>query len=132
MNPLRTACAFLALLAATAAFAADPTGTWQWSTHSAQGDIPTTLKLESKGGQLNGAYTNQFGATTISNAVLQGDVITFEIVRDLDGQKYVVHYRGQLAGDQITGTIEAPAHDGGHPIKLPWTAQRTPTPTPKA
>ncbi len=35
------------------------------------------------------------------------------MVRDFGGQKYVVKYHGKMEGDTISGTIEAPGHDGG-------------------
>ncbi len=117
----------LALGALTSlALAADPTGTWKWATHSPNGDIETTLKLAAKDGKLSGAYSNQFGDTAISNASLKGDEIAFEVVRDLGGSKYVVKYHGKLEGDTIKGTIEAPGHDGGAPLKLDWNARRAP------
>lgn len=103
----------------------DPTGTWAWSTKSPTGEIPTTLKLEMQDGKLAGAYSNQFGDTTISNASLQDCVISFEVVRDFGGQKYLVKYHGKMAGDTITGPIEAPGHDGGEAAKLDWNAKRT-------
>ena len=103
----------------------DPTGTWQWSTKSPNGEIPTTLKLEWKNSQIVGTYSNQFGNTTISNASLQDGVIRFDVERDLGGQKYVVKYQGKMEGDTIKGTIEAPGHDGGEGVKLGWNAQRT-------
>ncbi len=117
---------FLALSLTTAARAADPTGAWQWTTHSSNGDIETSLKLDWKDGKLTGAYTNQFGATAISNASFQAEVIEFDVVRDFGGKKYVVKYHGKLDGDTIKGTIEAPGHDGGEAVKLEWTAKRTP------
>ncbi len=103
----------------------DPTGTWAWSTKSPTGEIPTTLKLERQDGKIAGVYSNQFGNTTISNAALQDNVISFDVVRDLGGQKYVVKYHGKMAGDTILGTIEAPGHDGGEGVKLDWNAKRT-------
>jgi hypothetical protein len=123
MKTLRLICLFLAVNAATA-FAADPTGLWQWTTHSANGDIATTLKLEAKDGKLAGAYSNQFGDTAISNASLHDDVVEFDVVRDFNGKKYVVKYHGKLEGDTIKGTIEAPGHDGGAAVKLEWNAKR--------
>ena len=126
MNTLRLICLFCALGSAAAALAADPTGTWRWTTPSPNGDIETSLKLESKDGRLAGTYSNQFGDTTITNASVQGDVIAFDVVRDFGGHKYVVKYRGTLEGDAIKGTIEAPGHDGGEALKLDWTARRTP------
>lgn len=124
MKTIRSICLFFAVV--TAALAADPTGSWQWTTHSPNGDIPTTLKLEVKDGKLAGAYSNQFGDTAISNASLQEDAIAFEVVRDFGGNKYVVKYQGKMEGDTIKGTIEAPGHDGGAAVKLDWNAKRAP------
>jgi hypothetical protein len=126
MNAFRIFCLFFAVGTAAVALAADPTGTWKWTTRSPNGEIETTLKLESKDGKLAGAYSNQFGDTAISNASLQDDVIAFDVVRNLGGNKYVVKYRGKLDGDTIKGTIEAPGHDGGEALKLDWSARRTP------
>ncbi len=126
MKTLRIICLFFVLSAAAAALAADPTGTWKWTTHSPNGEIETTLKLESKDGRLVGAYSNQFGDTAISSASLQDDRIAFDVVRDLGGNKYIVKYRGELEGDTIKGTIEAPGHDGGEALKIDWNARRTP------
>ena len=103
----------------------DPTGTWEWSTKSPSGEIPTTLKLERQDGNIVGVYSNQFGNTTISNASLQNSVISFDVARDLGGQKYVVTYHGKIEGETISGTIEAPGHDGGEGVKLDWSAKRT-------
>ena len=131
MKALNSICLFLALGTAAVAFAADPTGTWKWATRSPNGDIETALKLESTDGKLSGAYSNQFGDTAISNIALQDDVITFDVVRDFGGKKYVVKYRGKLEGDTIKGTIEAPGHDGGEALKLDWNAKRTGKANPK-
>lgn len=132
MKALRIICLFFALGTATVALAADPTGTWKWTTRSPNGDIETTLKLESTDGKLAGAYSNQFGDTAISNLSFQDDVIAFDVVRDLGGNKYVVKYHGKLEGDTIKGTIEAPGHDGGEALKLDWNAKRTEEAKPKS
>jgi len=112
------------LAAVAVAAAADPAGTWEWSTQSPNGEIPTLLKLEWKDGKIVGAYSNQYGDTAISNASLQDDVIRFDVVRDLGGKKYVVKYQGKIAGDTLQGTIEAPGHDGGAGVTLDWMAKR--------
>src|SRR3954467_15213878 len=75
MKTIRILCLWFAVTAAAAAFAADPTGTWKWSTASPNSDIPTTHKLELKNGKIAGPYSNQYGDTAISNASLQDDVI---------------------------------------------------------
>lgn len=132
MKTLRIICLFFALGTAAGAHAADFTGSWKWTTHSANGDIETTLKLESKDGKLAGAYSNQFGDTAISNLSLQDDTIAFDVVRDFGGSKYVVKYHGRLEGDTIKGTIEAPGHDGGNAVRLDWNAKRAQEGKPKA
>jgi hypothetical protein len=126
MKMLRLLGSSLALAAATAAFAADPTGTWQWTTRSPNGEIETTLKLESKDGKLAGAYSNQFGDAMISNVSFQEDVLSFDVVRELGGGKFVVKYRGKLDGDTLKGTLEAASPDGGESMKLDWNAKRSP------
>ncbi len=126
MKTLRLLCSFLSLALVASALAADPTGTWKWTTQSPNGEIATTLKLESKDGKLAGAYSNQFGDTTISNATFKDDVLAFDVVREFDGNKFVVKYRGKLQGDAIKGTLEAPGQGGGEPMKLDWNATRTP------
>jgi hypothetical protein len=127
MKTLRLICSFLSLAVATAAFAADPSGTWKWTTRSPNGEIETSLKLESKDGKLAGAYSNQFGDASISNVSFQDDVLAFEVVREFNGAKFVIKYRGKLEGDTIKGTIETPRPDGGEPMKLDWNAKRSPT-----
>jgi hypothetical protein len=126
MKTIRLLCSFLALAAAASAFAADPTGTWKWSVQSPNGEIETTLKLESKDGKLAGSYSNQFGDAAINNVSFQDDVLAFEVVRDFGGGKFIIKYRGKLQGDTIKGTLEAPAPDGGAAMKLDWNAKRTP------
>jgi hypothetical protein len=125
MKMFRLLCSFLALT--SAALAADPAGTWKWSVPTPNGDIETTLKLESTNGNLAGTYSNQFGDATISSASFQEDVLSFEVVRDFGGGKFVIKYRGKLDGDTIKGTLEAPNPDGGEAMKLDWNAKRTPT-----
>lgn len=125
MKLLRLLVSLIAFSALTlAALAADPTGTWKWTTQSPNGEIHTTLKLESKDGKLTGAYSNQFGDTAIKNASIKDDVIAFEVVRNLGGNEFVVKYHGKLEGNTIKGTIEVPNPDGGEGMKLDWNAKR--------
>ncbi|OIQ89102.1 hypothetical protein GALL_290070 [mine drainage metagenome] len=124
MKLIRTLVFFLALGAGAAAFAADPTGIWKWTTRLPNGQMETTLKLEWRDGKLAGAYSNQFGDASISNVSFHDDLIAFDVVRDLGGTAYVVKYHGKLEDNTIKGTIEAPGHDGGADLKLDWNAKR--------
>jgi hypothetical protein len=120
----------LAIGTAAMAFAADPAGTWRWTVQSPNGEIETTLKLESKDGKLSGAYSNQFGDAAISDASFRDEEITFDVVRDFGGNTFVLKYRGKLEGDAIKGTIETPGFGGGAQ-KLDWNAKRTGVAKPK-
>jgi len=122
---------FLAIGAAAVAFAADPAGTWKWTVQSPNGEIETTLKLESKDGKLTGAYSNQFGDAAISGASFRNDEIAFDVVRDFGGNTFVLKYRGKLEGNAIKGIIETPGFGGGEAVKLEWNAKRTDAAKPK-
>jgi hypothetical protein len=114
------------------ALAADPSGTWHWTVTTPNGDIETTLTLAVKDGALTGTYSNSFGSAPISAASFKDDAIAFKVEREFDGNKFVLSYTGKLAGDTITGSIEAPSFDGGDPRKLDWSAKRTSPATPKS
>jgi len=127
---LSTALLAAGFLAASA-FAADPAGTWKWTVNSPNGEIETTLKLTLKDGALSGTYSNSFGDATISNATVKDDAITFEVVRDLGGNKFTLKYQGTISGDTIKGTIEVPEPDGGDTRKIDWNAKRVTEPAGK-
>lgn len=112
------------------AFAADPSGTWKWST-PARGDGPpreSTLTLAMKDGKLTGKLTTpgrggEPMSTEIKNASIKEDVVAFTIEREFNGNTFVVRYSGKLAGDTITGEWESPGRDG-QTMKREWTAKR--------
>ncbi len=116
--------AFAACLLTASALASDPSGTWKWTVSTPNGDIDTTLKLVRKEGVLTGTYSNSYGDSAISHAACKGDTIAFEVVRDIGGSSFVLHYRGKLDGDAIKGTIEIPGQDGGDSRSIDWNAKR--------
>ncbi|HUL53063.1 MAG TPA: hypothetical protein VLT83_06605 [Opitutaceae bacterium] len=110
---------------AAAPMAADPSGLWKWSLTMPHGDVvPVTLRLELKDGQLTGRHSGRLGEALISDAAFKDGTITFSVVREFDGNKSVIRYRGRLDGDTLKGTVEIPATDGGAPGKLEWNAAR--------
>jgi hypothetical protein len=114
--------------APASAAAADPAGNWKWSItppNSGQ-SFESTAKLVFKDGKLTGTVTGRMGETPISDATLASDgAIAFSVVRERDGQKFVLKYSGKLTGDTIKGTIEFPDFGGGEPMKMDWNATRT-------
>src|SRR5213594_1766431 len=111
--------ALVALGSATQARAAedkkaDPTGTWTWSTPGRNGGEArkSTLKIKSEGEKLVGtiATPGRQGAepreTPVENLKVKGDEITFNVVREVQGNKFTAKYAGKISGDTIKGKVE--------------------------
>lgn len=127
---------FAACFLAAAVFAADPSGTWKWTMQGrgggggGGGGTPreSTLTLAMKDGKLTGKLTTPGRggdpmSTEISNAAVKGDVVSFTVEREFNGNKFVTKYSGKLAGDTITGEAESPGRDG-QTMKREWSAKR--------
>ena len=117
-----------------AVFAADPSGTWKWTQQGrgggGGGGTPreSSLTLTMKDGKLAGKLSTpgRDGATTttdIKDAAIKGDVVSFTVEREFNGNKFVTKYSGKLAGDTITGEAEGPGRDG-QTSKREWVAKR--------
>jgi hypothetical protein len=112
---------------AAAAEGPDPSGLWKW-TISPQGAGQTfdvSAKLSFAGGKLTGVYQSRMGEAPISDASFKDGAIAFSVVRERDGKQFTVKYKGTLAGDSITGTLELPGFDGGDSATLDWKASRS-------
>lgn len=124
-----------------AAFAADASGTWTFTGGGGRGGqgggnggTPpvNTLVLAVKDGKLTGKLTQpgrgggEPTTTEITAASIKDDVVAFSVERTgQDGTKRVSKYSGKLAGDTITGTVEAPGRDGAVTPRE-WVAKRAP------
>src|SRR6266536_1431391 len=125
-----TACAILALGAVAQAQdkKADPTGTWTWSQPGRNGgpDRKYTLKLKLEGEKVTGTLTapgrgGQSSDVAISEGKLKGDEISFEVTREVQGNKITAKYNGKISGDSIKGKMDA-GRDGQTPRD--WEAKR--------
>lgn len=124
--------AFAAGLIAVAAFAAEavsPAGTWKWTAGRAGQGIEQALKLEYTAGNLTGTLLGSQAPaplpdTPISEASFKDGVIKFSVVRELNGAKVTTRYEGKIDGDSIKGTSERPNPAGGEPVKREWDAKR--------
>ena len=129
------ACAILALGLVSTAGAADgdkkasPTGTWSWTTPGRQGGEPrkTTLTLKAEGEKLTGkvAAPGRGGEpreTEISDGKVKGDDISFNVVREFNGNKMTQKFSGKLAGDTIKGKIAFERQ--GEERSRDWEAKR--------
>jgi hypothetical protein len=115
----------LALVSAAAAYAADPSGNWKWTTMGRGGNPQeVTAQLALKDGKLTGSVTTTRGSLDISDASFMDADIAFTTVATFGDNKIAIKYTGKLDGDTIKGSIERPGRDGGAPTKADWNATR--------
>ena len=113
-------------LLSVAAFAADLTGSWKWTTQGRNGPLEVTARLQLKDGALTGTVSGRMGDAPIGDATFKDGKVAFTVTREFNGNKIVVKYDGKLEGDTINGTIERPGRDGDAPLTLEWKATRVP------
>jgi len=80
-----------------------------WKLHITLGDgtkFQPTLDITEVGNSLQGVYRGERGATTISNALVFGDEITFDVARDRDGKKYRLHFQGKIKASTLSGNVD--------------------------
>jgi hypothetical protein len=116
------ALAFVGLI--SPATAADATGTWKWETSFGGKTRESTAKLKQDGDKLTGVYIGGQSntETPIEEASIKGDVVTFKVTRERDGQKFTTKYTGTLKDDTITGKSER--QRDGQTQSSDWVAKR--------
>ncbi len=119
-----SACFALALI--TAAWAADVSGKWTAEIPGRQGAMQTTtFTFKAEGGKLTGSVSGQQGDTAISDGKVEGDDISFNVVREIQGNSIKMMYKGKVAGDEIKFTRSFEGAPGGQarpPVE--FTAKR--------
>jgi hypothetical protein len=94
------------VLAALSVFAADPTGSWAASMPGRDGNTMTvTFNLKADGDKLTGTVSGRGGDTEISEGKVEGDKVSFSVVREFQGNKMVQNYKGVIEGDTIHFTV---------------------------
>jgi len=92
---------------ATAALAADPTGTWTWTRDFNGNPVTTTLKLKQDGKNLTGKITGrQNTESDIEDGKVDGDNVSFKVTREFNGNKIVQAYTGKVTGDTFKGEMK--------------------------
>jgi hypothetical protein len=101
----------IAALAMTAS-AADIAGTWKGSLETPQGTIENTFVFKVDGAKLTGTVTaGQFGDANISEGKVDGDNISFAVVRDFNGNEFKMTYKGKVSGAEMKLTLSFPGGD---------------------
>ena len=123
-------CAAAILLLTASVQAADPTGTWTWSTPGRNGgpERVRTLTLKADATTLTGKLSvpGRDGSpveTPIADGKIDGDNISFDLVRSYNGNSSTNKYSGAVTADKITGKVESVNRDG-QPQSRNWEAKR--------
>ena len=121
---LVAAAVSVALLVASGALAADPTGTWKSTTTFNNQSLEGTLKLryDTEGPTLTGYYFDEQISQEIYAASYGNRNVNFSVTRDLNRQRFTIKFSGVLSGDTITG--KAQFIFSGEAQTANWVAQR--------
>jgi len=98
-------------------------GNWTWTFQVNGNEITNKAEFKADGAKLLGSVTGRNNTKSeIQEGKLAGDLVSFVIVRERDGQQFKVRYEGKLAGDTITGKMKA--NFGGEDREFDWVAKR--------
>src|ERR1035438_3071170 len=125
------------LLIALVAVAADAiSGKWTVSQEGRNGGPPriSTLDLKVNGAALTGTLTMTAGMNggdppppaPISNGKVNGNSVTFDVVRDFNGNSMTMKYEGTEIGNDMKLNVTRTGQDGT-PMTTPATAKRATT-----
>jgi hypothetical protein len=98
------AVALLAQLSSV--WAADIAGSWIARIPGIKGMVETVLYFKVDGPKLSGTISSPQGKDAITEGKINGDEITFVIIRRLGGNDVRFVYKGNVAGDEIKFTSE--------------------------
>jgi len=101
--------AFVALLSFTfIAAAADVSGKYTYEMQGRNGAQPASLTLKADGAKLEGTVSGRQGQpdTPITDGKVEGDKVTFTVVRNFNGNEMKTTYTGVVKGDTIDFTTE--------------------------
>jgi len=104
--------ALLSCALAIVALAADVTGKWTYEMQGRGGRAMTgTMTLKADGDTLTGTVSGRNGDTEISDGKVNGDTITFNVVREFNGNKFVMKYTGTVTDEGIKFKVEREGSD---------------------
>lgn len=97
----------LALLLASAVFAADVDGKWTGTMATPNGDIPVAFTFKADGATLNGSTAGPDGGDVkIADGKVDGGNISFSVTFDFGGMPITLNYKGAVTKSEIKFAIE--------------------------
>lgn len=109
MKTIRTSIQWMIALAALTlwmSFGAEIDGKWTAQVEGRNGAQTQTLTLKASGSTLTGTLSGgRGGAAEISNGTIEGDRISFTIVREFGERKITQEFKGTISGDELKLTM---------------------------
>lgn len=99
-------------LVAVGLWAADVTGKWTAEMQTPNGTTTTTMNLKADGNNLTGTVSGRNGDTNITDGKIDGNTITFSVVREMNGNQMKMNYKGTVDGDVIHFTVMREGAEG--------------------
>ncbi len=101
------------LVLALAVFAADVSGKWTFEQQGRNGAQTVTMMLKADGSNLTGTVDGgRGGPVEITGGKVDGDNVSFNVVREMNGNSMTTKYMGTVAGSEMKLTVERPGRDG--------------------
>lgn len=94
--------AFLLIIPASLS-AADISGKWTADAPGQNGNVEVTLTFKVEGQKLTGSLNNaSVGSTEIKEGKIEGNKVSFHVVRDINGMEMKIIWKGEITGpDEI-------------------------------
>ena len=109
---------------AVAAVAADVAGKWTAEAPGRDGNAVTnTFVFKVDGAKLTGTLDNGNGAVEIADGKVDGDNISFHVVRNFGGNEIKIAFKGKVSGSEIKFTRSIEGFDGAPP-PVEFTAKK--------
>jgi len=87
---------------ALGAFAADINGKWIASMTGPDGQKrESTFQFKTDGDKLTGTVSGPRGETAISDGKVDGDNVSFTVIRNFNGNEFKQKYTGKIEGDSL-------------------------------
>ena len=133
----------IVLVVALAAMSADAiTGKWTYEQAGRNGGTPRviTLDLKANGAALTGTILQPAGGrggggggaapaeptpTPITNGKVNGNIVSFDVVRESQMGSTTSKYEGTVSGSEMKLKITAPGRGGGDPTTTEVTAKKS-------
>src|ERR1700724_2303801 len=92
--------ALLLLGISGAALAADLEGKWTAEVEGRNGTVTQTLLLKASGNNLAGSFEGgRGGAVDISDGAIDGNKVSFKVIREFNGNQFTQQYNGTLSDE---------------------------------